>query len=127
MPIIRLPIDRPRAKQLDLFDAPLKQATLPNFEPDLSIRERFERFHAANPHVYTTLVRMSRKLKHRHGWPRVGMKMLFEQLRWRWLVETTGAETYRLNNNYTAHYARLIMRRERDLAGFFETRERARK
>lgn len=113
---------RSARKQLELFDRPLVQATLPAFEPELSIAERFERFHAANPHVYTTLVAMARRLK-RHGCHRVGMKMLFERLRWEWFEQTAG-DTYKLNNNYTAYYARRIMRRERDLAGFFETRER---
>jgi hypothetical protein len=33
--------------------------------------------------------------------------------------------TFRLNNNMTAYYARLLMERNpEDLAGFFETRER---
>lgn len=109
-------------QQLELFAQPLRQVTLPTFEPELTIRERFDRFHAANPHVYSTLVAMARELK-RQGWPGVGMKMLFERLRWEWRAQTQGRESYKLNNSFTAHYARLIMLRERDLRGFFETRK----
>jgi hypothetical protein len=37
---------------------------------------------------------------------------------------TTRGDRWKLNNNYTAHYARLVMNQEPDLAGFFETRQR---
>ena len=107
--------------QLNLFDGPLVQTTLPTFERGLSISEQFQRFHDANPHVYTTLVVMARRMK-AHGRARVGMKALFERLRWQWFEQTRG-DDYKLNNNYTAHYARLIMRQESDLVGFFETRK----
>ena len=33
------------------------------------------------------------------------------------------AGAFKLNNNFTAHYARLLMAQEPDLEGFFETRE----
>jgi hypothetical protein len=88
------------------------------------VADRFRRFHEANPHVYRELVRLARALKVR-GFGHAGMKSLFEQLRWQWAWRTKGQERYKLNNNYTAHYARLIMKREPDLEGFFRTRERS--
>jgi hypothetical protein len=93
-------------------------------ERDEPIEDRFQRFHAANPHVYRELVRLARALKVR-GFGYAGMKSLFEQLRWQWAWRTKGQERYKLNNSYTAHYARLIMKREADLDGFFRTRERS--
>lgn len=87
-----------------------------------NVGERFERFHESNPHVYVAIVSIARSLRDA-GWPRCGMKMIFEQLRWRYAVKTRG-EKWNFNNNFTAYYSRLVMEREPDLAGFFETRER---
>lgn len=35
----------------------------------------------------------------------------------------TSGDKYKLNNNYTRHYSRLLMSREPELEGFFEVRE----
>ena len=84
----------------------------------------FERFHAENPHVYKRLKRLAFLLKVR-GVERYGMKALWEVLRYEQAIATTAAAgSYRLNNNFTALYARLLMDEEPDLEGFFELRER---
>jgi len=90
-----------------------------------TIEERFSAFHAANPHVYRALRSLALDLR-RRGCQRYGMKGLFELLRWQSAVSAKGpAEPYKLNNIYTAHYARLLMTQEPALSGFFETREHA--
>ena len=50
--------------------------------------------------------------------------MLFEVLRWEWIIRglPDTAEEFKLNNNYTSRYARLIMESEPGLEGVFETR-----
>ena len=50
------------------------------------------------------------------------MKALFERVRWHVAIEQ-GDDVFKVNNNLTSHYARLIMTCEPDLAEFFETRE----
>lgn len=86
--------------------------------------EAFWRFHEENPHVYERLKRLAFKLKVR-GVDRWGMKALYEILRYEEAVATNSpAALYRLNNNFTALYARLLMEREPDLEGFFELRGR---
>lgn len=86
-------------------------------------REAFERFHRENPHVYEQLKRLAFKLKNR-GVRRWGCKALYEVLRYEAAVQTSApAGSYKLNNSFTAYYARLLMEQEPDLAGFFETRE----
>jgi hypothetical protein len=86
------------------------------------IEEAFWRFHELNPHVYARLVQLARDLKAR-GRRRIGIGMLFEVLRWHHLSTVGDADGFKLNNNYRALYARLIMHREPDLAGVFHTRE----
>lgn len=85
-----------------------------------NIEKAFLDFHRLNPHVYDELVVLTRELRSR-GVMRVGIKMLFEVLRWKHLLRTSG-DTFKLNNNYHSYYARLIMLNEPDLKGIFETR-----
>ena len=103
--------------QLTLDLAPL--APVPSWP---SLEDRFRLFHAANPHVYTALVTLTRRLVER-GRTRVGMKMLFEVLRYEYAMTTDDPTSdYKLNNSYTSRYARLIMDTEPDLAGVYDTR-----
>src|SRR4029434_4625276 len=95
----------------------MAQPSLPGFEP----AGTFEAFHRANPEVYALLrdfaleaVRVGRR---RH----LSIHLLFERLRWYTMIETEG-DPYKLNNNWRAGYARLLMRQERELRGLFETR-----
>lgn len=81
----------------------------------------FREFHDANPHIYHQLVRLARAWKAK-GFTSVGMKMLWEVLRYHEGLRTRGDPSFKLNNNYTSRYARFIMEWESDLAGFFETR-----
>lgn len=88
------------------------------------IEATFYRFHAEHPEVYAELVRLARRLR-AQGWERFAMKTLFEVVRYRSMVGDTKARGPKLNNNFTAYYARLIMEREPDLAQVFETRRLA--
>ena len=83
---------------------------------------RFLEFHAANPHVYAELVRRARAAKAR-GASKLGMRMLYESLRWDLLISTVRLPCEpKLNDWFAPMYSRLVMRREPDLAGLFETR-----
>jgi len=90
------------------------------FEFDKTSAANFFTYHAANPHIYEALRRFALEAK-RHGRRRLGMKAVFERLRWWSLVEAR-SDAFKLNNNYTAHYARLLMKNEAELRDFFETR-----
>jgi len=85
----------------------------------------FQRFHSENPHVYVALERLAFKLRNR-GVTRWGIKALWEVCRYELALNTNApVSTFKLNNNYTACYARLLMERNpEDLAGFFELRDR---
>lgn len=86
-----------------------------------TIERDFWRFHQANPFVYERLVQLAREWVQRRGKRKVGIGMLFEVLRWEVALRTSG-EDFKLNNNYRALYARLIMARNPDLVGVFGTR-----
>ena len=80
-------------------------------------------FHEKNPHVYGTLVMYARQAVHA-GHPRVGIELLWNRMRWDWMLRTDHGTDYKLNQNFKAWYARRIMERESDLAEIFETRRR---
>lgn len=86
-----------------------------------TLEDNFLRFHAENPHVYALLAKLARRWRTRRPGRGCGIKMLFETARWYLDLRGEG-EPIALNNNYTAFYARLLMEREPDLAGLFETR-----
>lgn len=103
--------------QMSLFPAMVD----PVYNEQMTIAERFEVFHAANPHVARLLAEMALDLR-RAGRTHYGMKALVEVLRFQYNVRTVG-DVFKLNNNYTAHYARLLMEQYPELEGFFETRQ----
>ncbi len=107
-------------EQLDLF--PLGAPEIQAPPSGLTIQQAFEQYHALNPWVYEALVKLARDSVAR-GRTRVGMKHLVEKLRWEWNRATVDpASEFKLNNNATSRYSRLIEAQEPDLAGVFELR-----
>ncbi|MED1863375.1 hypothetical protein P4V41_07885 [Fictibacillus nanhaiensis] len=86
----------------------------------MTIEQRFEHFHNTNPHVYETLVRLTRTAKLK-GKEKIGIGMLWEVLRWESFIHTQD-DKFKLNNDYRSRYARMIMDNEKDLANIFEVR-----
>ena len=92
------------------------------FQSEDKILLAFKKFHTENPHVLPELVSMAKTLMSR-GHKRYGIAGLFEVLRYRHSISTSG-DTFKLNNNFRAIYSRVIMEKNPELDGFFETRER---
>lgn len=92
----------------------------PPLDAALTIDERFAVFHRANPHVYVHLRNDALDLV-RRGRTRVSMKMLFEVLRWSALKVRPDGD-YKLNNDYTSRYARLLSDTVTELTGVFAFR-----
>ena len=97
--------------------------TILRVSPNPSIRVRFLQFHISNPHVYAKLRELALFAKS-GGAKRIGIALLFERLRWFSMFETTG-DIFKLNNDYRALYARMLMKNVSALDGFFELRARS--
>lgn len=98
-------------------------AQLGLFDPRTKLDRAFEAFHRANPEVYATLVRLARRALE-NGHRRIGIRMLWERMRWELTVEVRRREgEFELNNNLTSRYARRIAQLEPDLREVFELRE----
>ncbi|MFJ6752204.1 hypothetical protein ACIQNI_29075 [Streptomyces sp. NPDC091266] len=83
-----------------------------------TITDRFRAFDAQHPWVYRALEQLIEERLAR-GASKVGMKALFEALRWRHPRGVTG-----LNNNYTALYARGLLAEHPQWAYAIEIRRR---
>lgn len=99
---------------------PLRISEAPEPEGRASIQDRFDSFHAENPWVFQALEELTRDLVAR-GHKRVGMKMLFEVVRWHHARATVG-DTFRCNNDWTSRYARLLIAAHPEWEHVFETR-----
>jgi len=91
------------------------------FDDESRLEAKFQEFHAENPQVYTALRDRALQLR-RKGWNHYGIKAIVEVVRFHRALETTDPD-FKLNNNYSSRYARILMDEEPELAGFFQTRE----
>jgi len=97
------------------------ETVAPDYPKGISLGERFKIYHERNPLVYTGLKRLALDLK-RSGRSHYGIKGLFEVLRWEHARLSADNEPLKLNNAFTASYARLLMQQEPELQGFFRLR-----
>ena len=81
----------------------------------------FARFHQHNPHIYDGLRRLALDAR-RCGVRKLGIQLLIEKMRYDHAITTRG-EDLKINNNYSAAYARMLMKNNTELVGFFETRK----
>lgn len=88
---------------------------------DATLSQRFERFHAENPRVYQELMLLAYEWKRRTGGRKLGMKSLYERVRWELALATSDPD-FKLNNSFTPFYARLLMLRNPELRGLFDCR-----
>lgn len=84
------------------------------------IVDKFWEYHEENPHVYELFKRFAGELKV-SGRKNYGAKAIIERIRWHLMVETHG-EDFKMANNHTSCYARLLMAMEPSFEGFFELR-----
>lgn len=98
-----------------------------------SIDQRWAEFHRDNPHVLTEMLRLTRARLER-GDTRIGVKALWEELRASLAQTAQRREVpyadfeiphdYKLNNDFTAIYARKLIELEPRLDGVIELRAR---
>lgn len=85
--------------------------------------EQAAEFHRLNPKVYDLLVFYARQARDA-GRRRVGIELLWNRMRWDFMVQTERTDEFKLNQNLKAWYARRILQLEPDLEGIFELRRR---
>lgn len=81
---------------------------------------KFQNFDLENPQVYKLFKRFALDFIKR-GHKRLGSKMIIERIRYETMIRTTG-DKYKINNNYTCHYARKFERENPLFIGYFRTK-----
>ena len=87
----------------------------------MSIEQDFNDFHQRNPHVYKTLLIKARQYRNFNPTGRLGIRTLWENMRWDYLLSTEHQE-FKLNDHFTSHYARMLMAKNPEMLGMFELR-----
>jgi hypothetical protein len=99
--------------QSNLFDPITKRR--------LTLQERFDRWVDANPNLIELFLQYAREAQS-VGRERYGIGALAERVRWNVVIEKRGEE-FALNNDYRSRLARLLVKRDPNLAGLFEFRK----
>lgn len=89
-------------------------------QAETTIQDQFVNFHRLNPWVLDALESLTADYLS-GGAKRVGIGMLFEVLRWRYVRATEGDE-FHLNNNFRSRYVRLLIERHPEWSPAFEVR-----
>jgi hypothetical protein len=90
------------------------------FAPPSPLDQKFWDFYRKNPQVMEKLIHLTAQAK-RAGRKKIGMKMLFEVIRWEHFISTKG-DDFKLNNSYTSRYTRLLIEQHPEFESMFETR-----
>lgn len=88
----------------------------------MSIDADFIQFHQTHPKVYAEFVRRAREIKAR-GLTHYSADVILAIVRWHTDITGRDVEPFKINNNYSSRYARMLMREyPAEFAGFFSTR-----
>ncbi len=85
------------------------------------MREQYLKFNKEHPEVWDMFVRFSKEIISK-GYKNYSVKAVFERIRWEKDIGGDGINQFKLNNNYTAFYARKFMDMFPEHKGFFRTR-----
>jgi hypothetical protein len=85
------------------------------------VQAKFEKYHAANPHVYAMFVKYANEVK-AAGLEGYSIWAVANRVRWHYEFEVDTKDEFKISNNYLSRYSRLIMQNEPELAGFFDTK-----
>ena len=85
---------------------------------DKKLLGKFKKYHTENPSVYKSFKRYAQKIRIVHkkysAWTIINLI--------RWEIDLQGGDLFKINNDYIALYARLLMYYEPSFEGFFELR-----
>lgn len=85
------------------------------------MRRQVAEFHAKHPEVWRLFEQFTFQMIGR-GFKHYSVNAVFERIRWEMDVGGDGIDTFKLNNNYRAFYARRFMKIHPQYDGFFRTR-----
>lgn len=85
-----------------------------------SVKDRFKKFHAANPQVYDLFRKLAFKMRST-GRDRYSARTIIEVIRWDFDLKTYG-EVFQINGDFVPIYVRLLIYHHPEFREFFELR-----
>lgn len=86
----------------------------------MTLKDKFEVFHASNPHVYELFekyaLEATKYLKH------YSADAVAHRIRWETMINTQG-DDFKLSNSWVAFYARMFMKKNPQHDGFFTVKQ----
>lgn len=82
---------------------------------------KFKEFHTDNPWVYKEFAALARKMKDQGRRGRYSAWVIVNVIRWHRDISTKG-DVFKINNDYIALYARLLIFHDASFSGFFQLR-----
>lgn len=86
-----------------------------------SIESRFRKFHADNPQVLDKLEELA-TVWFESGKTSMGIQFLFEIIRWNQSIKVKSRDEFKINNDFAAHYARVMIARHPEWVGRIRVR-----
>lgn len=83
--------------------------------------EEFRAYHRENVWIYRLFKQFATEMKNA-GRNRYSAKSIMERIRWHCDINQHEHSEFKINNNYTAMYARLLVFKHPEFDGFFEFR-----
>lgn len=87
---------------------------------DKQLLQRFLNYHEANPHVYKRFLELAIEMR-MTGKKKYSSWFIINRIRWDFDISTKG-DVFKINNDFIALYARMVMWNYPDLKGFFSLR-----
>jgi hypothetical protein len=85
------------------------------------MKAKFAEFHSEHPEVYRWVAQFTFELIHR-GYQNYSIDGVLMRVRWEKDINYDTSAGFKINNNYSAFYARMFMEEFPDHEGFFRTR-----
>ncbi len=89
----------------------------------MTLQQKFERFHAAHPQVYTEFCRRVEQIQAR-GISHYSADAIMQVVRFHTDIDGRPDEPFKVNNNYVRFYADLWLEEHPQHSDFFSTRKR---
>ena len=86
-----------------------------------TLDQKFQIYHMANPHIFQLFRSFAGDIK-KAGYKNFGAKAIMELVRWELSVNSKDPMLFKINNNYTSRYVRLLEQKDPSFIGFFRKR-----
>jgi hypothetical protein len=99
---------------------------LPLFDNDWRKDPRvveFEEFHKNNPHIYSAFKRFAREAKRVRN--HYSARDIIHRIRWYTAIESKDKDGFKINNNWSPFYARMLQAEDPAFQDFFRNRKAA--